>query len=77
MNRAKTAINKKNSYLTKRVLMRAIGKATRSVSSEAMHLKGYVVQVEKGWVVKIDKQGKREKIARLKRTHTNKKVALD
>jgi hypothetical protein len=42
-----------------------------------MLLKGYIIQVENGWVVKIGKDGKREKISRLNRAVNNKKVVLD
>ena len=70
--------NKKTkAYLTKRVLTRATRKATKGISIEAMRLKGYVVQVENGWVIKIGRDGKKEKIARLNGVKANKKVVLD
>jgi hypothetical protein len=77
MNKIKATTEKKKAYLTKRVLTRAIGKATKNVSTEAMNLKGYVIQVENGWVIKIGKDGKREKISRLNRAANNKKIVLD
>jgi hypothetical protein len=73
----KQSSRKKSAYLTKRVLLRATGKATRSISSEAMHLKGYVVQAENGWIVKIDGAGNRENISEIGRINTNRQVALD
>jgi hypothetical protein len=76
-NQSKKAVAKKKAYLTKRVLTRATGKATKGISIEAMLLKGYVVQVENGWVIKIGRDGKKEKISRLNRANTSKKVVLD
>jgi hypothetical protein len=71
-------INKRmKAYLTKRALLRATGKATRSVSSRAMNLEGYVIQAENGWVVRIDNTGRRENISRIARVKTNQEVALD
>lgn len=64
-------------YLTKRTLTRATGKATRKISSQAMNLKGYIIQAEDGWVVKIDKAGNREQLSRINGDDTNKQVALD
>jgi hypothetical protein len=74
MQTGKTAARKKKAYLTKRALIRATVKATRSVASEAMKIKGYVVKVEKGWVVKIHDTGKREQISRI---HPLNKLAFD
>jgi hypothetical protein len=76
-NHNKKSHTKTKDYLTKRVLTRAIDKATKRISNEAMLLKGYVVQVEDGWVIKIYSDGKKEKISRLNRTNTSKKVVLD
>ena len=76
-NQTKKLGTKTKAYLTKRVLTRAIGKATKGISIEAMLLKGYVVQVENGWVIKIYRDGKKEKISPLNRTNTRKKVVLD
>ena len=58
-------VSRRRAYLTKRALLRATGKATHSVSLQAMNLKGYVVQAENGWVVKIDNTGRRENIGRI------------
>ena len=76
-NQTKKAAAKKKAYLTKRVLTRATGKATKGISTEAMRLKGYIIQVENGWVIKIGRDGKKEKISRLNRANTSKKVVLD
>lgn len=64
-------------YLTKRALLRATGKATRKISSQAMKLKGYIIQAENGWVVKIDKDGNRERLSQIKGVNTHHQVALD
>lgn len=72
--REKSEIEKAKAYLTKRTLIRATGKATRSLSSEAMSIKGFVVKAEKGWVVRIHNTGVRERLCRL--DHSSQ-VALD
>ncbi len=76
-SRKLTVARRSKAYLTKRALLRATGKATRTVSSQAMHLKGYIVQAENGWVVRIDNTGKRENISRIERANTKHQVALD
>ena len=77
MSTEKSATKKNKAYLTKRALTRATGKATKSISKEAMKLKGYIVKVENGWVVKVDEKGRSEKISRLSRVNAKKKVVLD
>lgn len=61
-------------YLTKRVLVRATRKGTRSIASEAMNIKGYVVKAENGWVVKVHHTGQQERLSRLNRSS---EVVLD
>lgn len=61
-------------YLTKRVLVRATRKGTRSIASEAMNIKGYVVKAENGWVVKVHRTGQQERLSRLNRSS---EVVLD
>jgi len=75
MSRPKSTRNK--AYLSKRALQRATGKATRKISSQAMNLKGYIIQAENGWVVKIDKTGKREQLSRINGVNHHRQVALD
>lgn len=66
--KAKQAKNKAKpdtAYLTKRGLIRAINKGTRSLSEEALKIKGRILTVEDGWVVKKDRSGRRERISKL------------
>ncbi len=65
---------KRKAYLTKRALVRATKKATHSVAAEAMNLKGYVVKVENGWVVRVHHNGQRERLSHLNASNT---VVLD
>lgn len=67
-------VNQRRAYLTKRALLRATGKATHSVSLQAMALKGYIIQAENGWIVRIDSNGQKENISRIA---TNGQVVLD
>ena len=62
--------------LTKRVLLRAIQKATRKLSSEAMTLEGFIVQAENGWVIRTDGLGKCERLSRIVRAR-NRQIILD
>jgi hypothetical protein len=70
-------VNRKRAYLTKRALLRATGKATHSVSLQAMNLKGYVIQAENGWIVRIDKAGQKENISRIATANQHGQVVLD
>lgn len=74
MARAKEGKKKKKAYLTKRALVRATRKATRSLASEAMNIKGYIVKAEKGWVVKVHHTGEEERLSPL--NHSSR-IALD
>jgi hypothetical protein len=65
------------SYLTKRVLGRAIGKATKHTAEEALHLRGYVLVAERGWVVKVDRNGKKTRVSRLSPIQIPKHIVLD
>ncbi len=68
----------KVAYLTKQALVRAVKKGTRSKAKEAIKLMGFQVTVKKGWVVKVDADGKvLEKIKRLSPVKSPKKIALD
>jgi hypothetical protein len=67
----------RNASLTKRTLVRATKKATRKLAAEAMRLKGYVVQAENGWIVKIDDRGFRRKISRINGKKNHRRVVLD
>lgn len=68
MAREKAAKRKGKAYLTKRALVRATRKGTRSVASEAMNIKGYIIKAENGWVVKVHHTGQHERLSRLNRS---------
>lgn len=51
--------------LTKRRLIRAIRKATRDLSADAMKVKGYVIKAENGWVVKVNHTGQKKRLSRI------------
>ena len=68
----------KVAYLTKQTLVRAVKKGTKSKAKEAIKLRGFQVTVKKGWVVKVDENGKvLEKIKKLTPVKSPKKIALD
>ena len=64
-------------YLTKRVLVRAINKATQNLSSSAMQQRGSIVTVEKGWIVKKHSSGKTDKVEKLPTVKRSRRIALD
>ena len=63
-------------YLTTRAIERALSKATRHLTEEAMDLMGYVITVEDNWVVKKYKDGKVERIEEIERVKLNKNIEL-
>ncbi len=64
-------------YLTKRVLVRAIDKSTRKLSSNALQQRGSIVTVEKGWVVKKHSNGETDKVKKLPSIKRSLRIALD
>ena len=54
-------------YLTTRILERALRKATRNLTNEAMEIMGYIVTVTDGWVVRINNDGTQERISKIKK----------
>jgi hypothetical protein len=64
-------------YLTTRILERALRKATRNLTEDAMKRMGYIVTVVDGWVVKKYPDGKSERLSKLPKVKTPKKIALD
>jgi hypothetical protein len=64
-------------YLTKRILERAVKKGTKNLSKEQMELMGYVVIAEDGWVVKIFKDGTKEKISPISTSNVKWPLILD
>ena len=68
----------KVAYLTKQALVRAVKKGTRNKAKEAIRLRGFQVIVQKGWVVKVDAQGKvLKKIRKLSPVKPIRKLSLD
>jgi hypothetical protein len=67
----------KTAYLTKRAIKRAVSKGTRHISEDAVTRKGYVVTTAKGWVVRVDRQGKQTRITKIKTAKPSGKISLD
>ena len=63
-------------YLTTRALERALSKATRNLTDEAMALMGYVVTVEDNWVVKKYKDGKVERLEKIEKVKLSPNIEL-
>lgn len=53
-------------YLTKRTLVRKAKSAGKAAAKKAMSVMGYVVTVKDGWVVKIYRDGRIEKLHQVK-----------
>ena len=64
-------------YLTKRVLKRTSRKAIIRASQRAMKIAGYIVSVQDGWVVRIYRDNKVEKISKLSPKVKPQEVVLD
>lgn len=64
--------------LSDQLLERLVKKATREASKKALAVRGSIVVIEKGWVVRKDKSGKViAKISRLNSVPRPKKITLD
>lgn len=69
---------KRKVYLTKRTLQRATSKAGRTLSIEAMNIKGYVIRAEKGWVVRINDDGTKVRLKAIEKDNNQShSIALD
>ena len=75
--KAAAPAKKSSSYLTKRVLERAVSKGTRNTSAVALKKRGHIVTAKDGWVVKINKDGSEEKISKLPVTKKSTPIVLD
>lgn len=64
-------------YLTRRVLRRAISKDADQLIEEAMKLRGFVIQVRGGWIVRIDRNGKVTRLKKLPFMSRPSKMKLD
>jgi len=67
---------KSGEYLTTRILASVARKAAKTAASDAMKRMGFVVTVEKGWVVR-KYPNKTERIHRVTTRRTPLKIALD
>lgn len=67
----------KTTYLTKRSIVRASGKAVRQASQRAMKVAGYVVVEKDGWVVRKNRDGSLERISKLSPKVKPQDVILD
>lgn len=64
-------------YLTKRRLASAARTGIRKAAAETMHVMGYTVIAENGWVIKKYADGRIEKISPIETVKTNGSIALD
>jgi hypothetical protein len=66
----------KKSYLTKRVLFRAITKGFRHIAEDAMKQRGHIVIAKDGWIVKVMSDGTEERISKITKA-SSKRIMLD
>jgi hypothetical protein len=64
-------------YLTKRRLASAARTGIRKAAAETMHVMGYTVIAENGWVIRKYADGRIEKLSRIETVNTNGSIALD
>ncbi len=74
--KVKTVEEPATAYLTTQALERALSKATRNLTKEAMELMGYEVTVEDNWVVRKYKDGRVEKIEEIEKITLDKNFEL-
>ncbi|MBL4821292.1 MAG: hypothetical protein JKY98_09950 [Gammaproteobacteria bacterium] len=67
---------KKEEYLSKRVLKRAASKGFREASEKAMEVAGSVVTIKDGWLVREHRNGTVDKIEKLPTARKTKIKAL-
>ncbi|WP_299761229.1 hypothetical protein [uncultured Pontibacter sp.] len=73
----KSAAEKETAYVTKRVLVRAASPAVKRASRRAMEVAGYVVKAENGWVVRVDQDGTKSRITKIRNITRPSQIALD
>lgn len=73
----KSAAGKETAYVTKRVLVRAASPAVKIASRRAMEVAGYVVKAENGWVVRVDQDGTKSRISKIRNITRPRQIALD
>lgn len=64
-------------YLTKRRLASAARSGIRKAAAETMHVMGYTVIAENGWVIKKYADGRIERMSQIETVNTNGTIALD
>ena len=64
-------------YLTKRILERAVKKGTKDIAKNHLQTRGHIMVAEDGWVVKIFKDGTKEKISPIVSSEIIKPIILD
>lgn len=65
------------SAFTREVLINASSQAIQQASKQAMDTSGYVVVAEEDWVVRIYKDGHRERISRIEPIKRPQSIKLD
>jgi hypothetical protein len=68
---------RKEAYLTRRVLRRAIAKDSEELVKEALKIRGYVVQVSEGWIVRVERSGKITRLKQLPKRPKTASIKLD
>lgn len=63
-------------YLTTRALVRALSKATRNLTKEALDLRGSVVIKDGDWIVRKFSNGNIEKLEKIKKVKLSKNIDL-
>ncbi|MDB5122381.1 MAG: hypothetical protein JWP94_510 [Mucilaginibacter sp.] len=64
-------------YLSKRIVLRAIKRGSKDIAGETMQLMGYNVVVHDGWVVKKYSDGRFERIEPVEAAEHEGTLALD
>jgi len=65
---------KREEYLTSRVLARATSKGLKEASDNAREISESLVVAEEGWIVRIHRDGSKEKIKKISKVDTSKLV---
>jgi len=68
---------KNTAYMTKRALLRAASPAIRRAAERTLETMGFAVIYKDGWIVKLYKSGKIEKLKKIKRLNPPAKLVLD
>ena len=69
--------NAQRAYVTKRVLENASRKAVRIDSLKAMAIAGYVITVDRGWLIRKDADGTISRLKKIAQTTSRREIILD